>query len=226
VVPEQHIQVILVGTQRVVLDSLRSLVDGEPDMRVLGEPCESGPMHANGGTAAVALFDLDDLDDAGTFERLEQTTRSTPTIVLSIATDSAVAYKVFQRGAMGLVSKRQAPAALLMAIRKVHAGEAWLGRALAAEVIALARADRLRRQQPAASAMPALTARDRQMIALVGEGWKNADIARHLVASEATVRAGLTTIFRKLGVSGRFALMMYASQHGYVKSPRPRRLGR
>jgi len=93
---------------------------------------------------------------------------------------------------------------------------------MAAQVLELARVDRQNKRR-AATGAPALSARDRQLIALVGEGWRNADIARHIVASEATVRASLSSIFRKLNVPGRFALMLYASQHGYVNlSHRPR----
>jgi NarL family two-component system response regulator LiaR len=138
------------------------------------------------------------------------------TIVLSIATDPALSFRVFQSGAMGLVSKRQPPGEVLTAIRKVHAGEAWLGRAMAAQVLDLARSNDRR----ITSQTPVLLARDRQLITLVGEGWRNAEIARHLVASEATVRACLRSIYRKLGLSGRFAVMVYAAQHGLV-STRP-----
>jgi DNA-binding NarL/FixJ family response regulator len=156
------------------------------------------------------------------FDRLSHTASTIRTIAVSLSTGAAISLRVFQTGAVGLVSKRQPPAMLLSAVRRVYAGEAWLGRTTFGHVFDLARATR-RNRKHAKSGSAALSARDRQLIALVGEGWRNADIARYLVASEATVRASLTSIFRKLGVPNRFALMIYASQHGYVTTgSRPR----
>ena len=132
--PTVVIRVSLVGREHVVLDSLRHLIAVEPDLKVLDEVERERP--------DVALFDLDDPEDDRVFERLERTAKTTRTIVLSISAEPVVAFRVFRCGAMGLVSKRHSPAGLLKAIRKVHAGEVWLGRATAAEVLELARADR------------------------------------------------------------------------------------
>ena len=134
--PRMVIRVSLVGTEHVVLDSLRHLIAVEPDLKVLDEAERERP--------DVALFDLDDPDDDRVFERLERTAKTTRTIVMSISAEPVVAFRVFRCGAMGLVSKRHSPGGLLMAIRKVHAGEVWLGRATATEVLDLARADRSR----------------------------------------------------------------------------------
>ena len=209
------IRIVLVGRQRVVLDSLASLIAGEADLKVLG----NGGLADSSATAErpdIALFDLDDPYDDTVFERLRKTTEAFRTIVVSISTGATISFRAFQAGAMGLVSKRQPPALLLTAIRKVHAGEAWLGRAMAAHVLDLARANRRTGSRRSKARAMALSARDRRLITLVGDGWRNADIARHLQTSEATVRANLTSIFQKLGVPNRFALMIYASQHGYV----------
>jgi DNA-binding NarL/FixJ family response regulator len=212
--PPSVIRIALVGRQRVVIDSLCSLIGAEPDLKVVGESDHDGSMAATSEAADIALFDLDDADD-DVFDRLKKTASATRTIALSMSAGAPVSLRAFQAGALGLVSKRQPPALLLKAVRKVHSGEAWLGRGMFGQVFDLARANR--RNKPAAkSGSAALTARDRQLIALVGKGWRNADIARHIAASEATVRASLTSIFRKLGVPNRFALMIYASQHGYV----------
>jgi len=196
---------------------LSSLIAAEPDLRVLYE----AGLDATGAPedADIALFDLDEADDQ-VFDRLRETALKVRTIALSISEGAALSLKIFQAGAAGLVSKRQSPVLLLKAIRHVDAGEAWLGRGIATQVLDLARAHGRRLSHPDGSS---LTARDERLIKLVGEGWRNADIARYLVASEATVRAGLTSIFRKLGLTDRFALMLYASQHGYVSATdRPR----
>jgi DNA-binding NarL/FixJ family response regulator len=131
-------------------------------------------------------------------------------------TEVAISFRFIRSGALGLVSKGQSPQSLLTAIRKVHAGETWLGRSLTAHFLDLARSRTM--QDFAPIGPPALSLRDRNLIVLVSMGWRNAEIARHLVASEAAVRASLTSIYRRLGVSGRFELVVYAVQHGFVDS--------
>lgn len=64
-----------------------------------------------------------------------------------------------------------------------------------------------------------LSARERQVIMLVGEGLRNKQIAQHLSISETTVRRHLTSIFRKLGVTERLDLILYAYRHGLAKMP-------
>ena len=104
---------------------------------------------------------------------------------------------------------------LLRAIRKVHAGELWFGRTITSGLLDRTLTDG-RRRTAAKDRVPLLSARERRLITLVAEGRRNSEIARHLLTSEATVRASLTTIFRKLGVPGRFDLMMYAARYGFV----------
>ncbi len=211
------IRVSLVGRQHVVLDSLKHLIEREADLNVI-----DAPAHDDAGTDPVPpdvmLFDLDDPDDESVFDRLRKTAAAARTIVLSISTDPPAMLAVFKCGAIGLVSRRDSPALLLKAIRKVHAGEAWVARVMAAQVFDLARAERQSRRQAVKRADVTLSTRDRELITLVGEGWRNADIARRLSVNEASVRANLTAIFRKLGLPGRFALMLYASQHGFVSA--------
>jgi DNA-binding NarL/FixJ family response regulator len=207
------IRIVIAGRHRVVLESIAHVVATARDMEVVTERGD------------VALFDLDDAADDTAFARLAEAAGIARTIVLSISIDPLVALRVFRAGARGLISKRQPPDVLLTAIRKVHAGEIWLGRTLATRVLELARAERRHPPARSTSDSPLLSVRERQLITLVGEGWRNADIARHLFTSEATVRAGLTSLFQKLAVPDRFSLMMYASEHGYVGTaarPRPR----
>jgi len=70
-----------------------------------------------------------------------------------------------------------------------------------------------------AAKIATLTACERQVITLVGEGLRNKQIAQRLFISETTVRHHLTLIFRKLGVAERLELIMYAYRHGLAKIP-------
>src|SRR5262249_47467066 len=77
------------------------------------------------------------------------------------------------------------------------------------------------RMQPKTEAaqIARLTAREREVIALVGEGLRNTQIAQRLSLSETTVRRHLTAIWRKLGVADRLDLILYAYRHGLAQIP-------
>jgi two-component system nitrate/nitrite response regulator NarL len=124
--------------------------------------------------------------------------------------------RLIEHGAAGVVLKNQPHSVLLKAITKVHAGEAWIDRANTARL--LTRISRRRHEDHSeAEKIGKLTAREREIIALVGEGLKNAAIAERLFISEATVRNHLTSILDKLGVSDRFELAVYTFRHGLVE---------
>ena len=74
---------------------------------------------------------------------------------------------------------------------------------------------------PEAGHIATLTEREREAIALVGEGLKNKQIAERMFISETTVSHHLTSIFAKLGVSDRLELVVYAYTHGLAKLPTP-----
>jgi two-component system nitrate/nitrite response regulator NarL len=74
-------------------------------------------------------------------------------------------------------------------------------------------------RDPEAAKIATLTAREREVIALIGEGLKNRDIATRLHISETTVRHSLTVIFAKLEVTDRLELVVYAYRHGLVALP-------
>ena len=124
-------------------------------------------------------------------------------------------------GAMGIVKKEKAAEVLISAIQRVHAGEAWLDPSLMAGVLSeMTRAGKTRKADPETEKIATLTNREREVIALIGEGIKNKEIAERLFISETTVRHHLTSIFAKLGVADRVELLIYAFRHGLANPPR------
>ena len=114
-------------------------------------------------------------------------------------------------GAMVLVLKEKAAEVLLEAIVKVHAGEVWADGLLQASVLSeMTRSRTNQRADPEAIKIGALTARERDIIVMIGQGLKNQKIADRLCISEATVRHHLTSIYAKLSVGDRLALAIYA----------------
>ena len=124
---------------------------------------------------------------------------------------------------MGLVRKEQAAEVLVQAIEKVHAGEVWLETSMVTRALAEMAGQRAvgeEQTDPEAARIARLTAREREVIGLIGEGLYNKQIAKHLSISEATVSHHLTSIFAKLGLANRFDLVIYAYRHGLAEPPR------
>ncbi|RPI57374.1 MAG: DNA-binding response regulator, partial [Acidobacteria bacterium] len=137
-------------------------------------------------------------------------------IVLTSTPDSDACASAIQCGVLGIVSKQQAPEILIKAIERVHAGEAWLNRARIAGVLGKLRASAARASQPKSEKPTTLAPRERQIITLVGQGFRNNEIAATIFVSEATVRNCLGSLFRKLGLSNRVQLMLFAIREGFV----------
>jgi DNA-binding NarL/FixJ family response regulator len=105
-------------------------------------------------------------------------------------------------------------------VEKVYMGEVWLGRMLMANVLSTMTCCNEPEVPDSKSVkLKALTAREREVIGLVGEGAKSRAIAQRLCISEATVRHHMTSIFAKLGVADRFALALYAYRYGLAQLP-------
>lgn len=113
-------------------------------------------------------------------------------------------------GAAGVISPEHQPELLFKAIEKVRAGEAWIERRLVADV--LGSEDTATSGE--ASRIATLTPREREVVRLICEGLKNKQIADRLAVTDITVRHHLTSVFSKLGVPDRLALLIYASRHG------------
>ncbi len=123
-----------------------------------------------------------------------------------------------RQGCCGIVPRQTSTEMLVKSIRKVHAGEFWLDRTTTAEVIR-----RLAKKAPTnvnAGARlglreqgGALSAREREIVTLVAQGFKNKEMAERMFISEQTVKNHLHNIFDKLGVSDRLELALYAIHH-------------
>ena len=219
----QPIGVMLVGDQLLIRSALRQLL-AALGFAVVGEAssAEEALRIAEAQRPDVTLVDLDSaLDASSCIEDLTSVSGSRRVIGISDRHHAVEHSRLVELGAAGLVLKSDSPEALEKAIRKVHAGEIWLDRTSTAEL--LGRMSRRRRVEDLEGAkIDALTRREHEIVALIGEGLKNAAIAQRLFISEATVRNHLTSIFDKLDLSDRFELAVYAFRHGLVQPPQRR----
>lgn len=131
-------------------------------------------------------------------------------LVLTSSPDPKFHARAMELGASGVMSKDHPVELLRRAVEKVGAGEVWLERGKTALLL---RQVMRRTQDPEEAKIGALTKREREVVALVGEGLRNSAIAERLFISEATVRNHLTSILSKLGLSDRFDLAVYAFRH-------------
>jgi DNA-binding NarL/FixJ family response regulator len=188
------IRVALVGGLPLYHDATRALLDRE------------GFELAVNGSADVVLVDQ---DDAPSIREVRAQYGDARVLVVTARTDHESSAQLVRDGAHGIVSKARTGEHLVTAIRKVHAGEMWVDRVVATTLIAdLQRPGRKVDADRARNAT--LTARERDVVNLVGEGLANKAIAERLSISDNTVRHHLTSIFAKLGVTDRLSLVVYA----------------
>jgi DNA-binding NarL/FixJ family response regulator len=167
----------------------------------------------------ILLLDLKmpGLDGLATLQRLQALKNKTRVIVLTASDDKNEFVQAMKLGTSGIVLKQTATELLIKSIRKVHAGEIWLDSHTTAAVIRqFVAAD----DAPAQSTAPLaanrererspLSQREREIVALVAQGFKNKEMAEKMFISEQTVKNHLHNIFDKLGVSDRLELALYA----------------
>ncbi len=166
----------------------------------------------------ILLLDLKmpGLDGLATLQRIQTARGKTRVIVLTASDDKNEFVQAMKLGTSGIVLKQTATDMLIKSIRKVHAGEIWLDSHTTAAVIRqfVANEDIPQMPSPVNSTRERerspLSQREREIVALVAQGFKNKEMAEKMFISEQTVKNHLHNIFDKLGVSDRLELALYA----------------
>jgi DNA-binding NarL/FixJ family response regulator len=202
------ISVLIADDHPVVRQGLAVLLSVHDDMSVAGEAAdgEQALRLAAELRPDVLLLDLKlpVLDGIAVLRRLPESAPRTRALVLTSAADRAQAAVALQAGAAGFLYKDVDPDALVRAIRSVHDGHTLL----AAEVADLAAP----RSGP--RGMRSLTAREREVLALVADGRSNREIARALGVTEKTVKTHVSSVLAKLGVADRTQAAVLAVRGG------------
>jgi DNA-binding NarL/FixJ family response regulator len=174
----------------------------------------------------IIVLDLDLGQESG-LTLLPEFISAVPTvgvIVLTGMRDVEKRDRAMELGAKGVVLKENGAMQLLQAIEKVHlTGDYWFEPGAARRLLDKSRSADNREVDPETIKLATLTERERQIIALVGEGLENKEIAQRLrpVVAEPTVRNNLSIIYDKLNIKGgRLGLLVYAYKHGLVPPSR------
>lgn len=214
---KQAIRVLIADDHTIFREGLRKLLDAENDVTIVGE--------ASSGSEAVQLLGklkpdillldlrMPDRDGLSVLEEVNFDTSSTRVIVLTATEDDREVVRAMRLGARGVVLKQSASDLLLKSIRKVHAGEIWLDKKMTAEVM---RAFAQSAEAGARREKPLLSDREKEIVQLVAQGFRNREIGEKLFISEQTVKNHLHNIFDKLGVSDRLELALYAIHHRLI----------
>jgi DNA-binding NarL/FixJ family response regulator len=215
------IRVVVVDDQDLVRLGLRTLLDSEDGMTVVAEAAD--------GLAAVdrtrehrpdiVLMDvrMPGIDGIEATRRIvaDPALAATRVVVLTTFEIDAYVFDALRHGASGFLTKDTKPAELVRAIRLVASGEALLSPSVTRRVVRefAARPTRVLKPHPR---LGSLTDREREVVALVGEGLSNDEIAQRLVVSPATARTHVSRAMVKLAARDRAQLVVFAYQSGLV----------
>ncbi|MEO5860771.1 MAG: response regulator transcription factor [Pyrinomonadaceae bacterium] len=215
---EEHskIRVVLVDDHSVVREGVRMILENDKEIHVAGETgdIDAAVTLVESQQPDVVLLDLAfGLENSiDTIPQIMEAAPSARILVLTGVSDQELHKRALLKGAHGLLMKDKAGAVLRTAIKKVHAGEAWVDRSLTATVLrAAAKDDQVRRIL--ADRVRSLTVREGEIVDLIAAGHSNQSIADSLCISEKTVRNRLTVIFDKLEVTSRLELAIFASSN-------------
>jgi DNA-binding NarL/FixJ family response regulator len=213
------IRVLIADDQELVRTGFRVILNAAADLEVVGE--------AGDGRAAIEAVDavrpdivlmdirMPNLDGIEATRRLTQRARAPRVLILTTFDLDEYVYEALRAGASGFLLKDAGADELLHAVRVVAAGEALLAPSITRKLIEdYARRPPVR-EQPAALAE--LTARELEVLRLLARGRSNADIARDLVVSDATVKTHVARIFGKLDLHDRAQAVVLAYESGLVQ---------
>jgi DNA-binding NarL/FixJ family response regulator len=208
------ITVVLADDHAVVRAGLTQVLANEDDVELVGAASDGAEAIelALEVKPDVVLMDLSmpGVDGVEATRRIREHLPETHVVILTSFSDRVKILEALDAGAAGYLLKDAEPSVLVSGIRAAARGEAPLAPKAASALLA-ARVDR----RPAEE----LSARERDVLALVAEGLPNKLIARRLGISEKTVKAHLTSVFRQIGVDDRTQAALWAAEHG-VGEPR------
>jgi DNA-binding NarL/FixJ family response regulator len=210
---ETVISLLIVDDHPVVRDGLRGMFDSAPGFHVLGEA-------ANGVEAVARAADLDpdvilmDLRMPGgsgveAIRELARRGARAKVLVLTTYDTDSDTLPAIEAGATGYLLKDAPRDELFTAVRAAAEGRTVLSPAVASRLVHAVRTPRGPGAEP-------LSAREREVLALVARGTSNREIARELFISEATVKTHLTHLYAKLGVNDRAAAVAAAYDRGIL----------
>ena len=215
------IRVALVDDQALIRGGLRALLDADPGFEVVGEAAdgEAALVLIRAQRPDVVLMDirmpiLDGLEATRRIAADEALAHVRVVVLTTFELDEYV-FAALRAGASGFLLKDEDPAALLRALRAAASGDALLSPSVTRRVVETFSAG-APPSGPALAGLEELTEREREIVALVGTGLSNHEIAERLVISPATARTHVSRAMLKLGARDRAQVVVFAYESGLV----------
>jgi DNA-binding NarL/FixJ family response regulator len=218
----EMVRVLLVDDQELVRTGLRGILRPRFGFEIVGELATG-----EGVVEAVASLEPDlvvmdvrmpVVDGVEATRRLRESENAPPVLVLTTFEDEEILAGALRAGAAGFLLKGVPAEDLQRAVRTVAAGHSWLDPSVTGRVLSAYR-DGSPPTVPGAE-VEVLTPREREVLALIGEGLSNTEIAGALTLGEGTVKTHVGHIFAKLGLRDRAAAVVFAFDHGLVQPGR------
>ncbi|MFF0285596.1 response regulator [Streptomyces sp. NPDC005262] len=209
---DKIIRVLLVDDHQVVRRGLRTFLEIQDDIEVVGEAADGaeGVARSEELHPDVVLMDIKmpGTDGIEALRRLRELENPAKVLIVTSFTEQRTVVPALRAGASGYVYKDVDPDALAGAIRSVYAGHVLLQPEVAGALLA---------QEDAGGGTgrgSTLTEREREVLGLIADGRSNREIARALVLSEKTVKTHVSNILMKLDLSDRTQAALWAVRHG------------
>jgi DNA-binding NarL/FixJ family response regulator len=215
---DNEIKVLVVDDQRLVRAGLTLIVNGEPDMTVVGEAQDGlealDLAHKRAPDVILLDIRMTGMDGLTAARRIISETDSRVLLLTTFDADEYV-FEGLRAGASGFLLKDTPPEQLCWAVRSIAAGNALIDPAVTRRLI-LRFAGAARATGATPDKLDELTAREVDVLRLIARGHSNAEIAGELVVEESTVKSHVGRILTKLGLRDRVQAVVLAYECGLV----------
>ena len=212
--PQRTIRIVLADDHPLIREGLANILSEHDDLQVVGEVAHGRDLERTVQKLQPDVLVLDlrmpELKPEQATRHLKQRYPALKVLVLTAYDDPEFVLGLLAAGASGYALKDEATETLVDAIRTVAQGEIWMSGKVA-EVVVQSATTRLE-----GGALERLTPREREVLALIGTGASNDQIAARLIVSKRTVENHVSSIYDKLGVSDRIQLALYAVDRGLI----------